>query len=286
MSNNALAVIDRIDTDMVRDAQRRIVGFHALIQTLLVKDIDYGVIPGVAKPTLLKPGAEKIAMELGLAPNYSVNDRTLDLVSGFIRYEILCSLLHDGEIISQAIGSCSSFESKYRYAWISEAEAASAGTETTVTKKDNYGRVRVRIQRPDMLDVDNTVLKMSQKRAFVSAVLAVAALSNLFGCDVEDIQPVIATEHVETATAPESGSYVIRFGVKHKGETLAQIAKSDREYLVWLAEKANAPELRAIVRKFLAEGTTPKLNVPKPVTAAAKVVEETEESDVSLPFDL
>jgi hypothetical protein len=286
MANNTLAVIDRIDTDMVRDAQRRIVGFHALIQTLLVRDVDYGIIPGVAKPTLLKPGAEKIAMELGLAPNYSVNDRTLDLVSGFIRYEILCSLLHDGEVISQAIGSCSSFESKYRYAWVSEAEAVSAGIEVTTTRKDNYGRIRVRIQRPDMLDVDNTVIKMAQKRAFVSAVLAVAALSNLFTTDVEDIQTVIASEHVETATAPESGSYVIRFGVKHKGETLAQIAKTDRAYLEWLAEKANAPELRAVVRKYLTEGTAPKLPVAKPVAIAAKVIEAEEPDDTSLPFDL
>jgi len=286
MGNNALAVIDRIDTDLVRDAQRRIVGFHALIQTLLVKDVDYGIIPGVAKGCLLKPGAEKIAMELGLAPNYSVNDRTLDLLTGFIRYEVLCSLIHDGEIISQAIGSCSSFESKYRYAWVSESEAASAGVEVTTTRKDNYGRVRVRIQRPDMLDVDNTVLKMAQKRAFVSAVLAVAALSNLFTTDVEDMPAVVASEHVETTTAPESGSYVIRFGVKHKGETLAQIAKTDREYLVWLAEKANSPELRGVVRKFLTEGVAPKALVPKAASAAAKVVEAEELDDTSLPFDL
>ena len=40
--------------------------FRALIQSELREGPDYGTIPGTSKPTLLKPGAEKITKLLGL----------------------------------------------------------------------------------------------------------------------------------------------------------------------------------------------------------------------------
>ena len=49
--------------------------FQEIVRANLLEDQDYGVIPGTTKPTLLKPGAEKIAKLLGLADQYEILDR-------------------------------------------------------------------------------------------------------------------------------------------------------------------------------------------------------------------
>ena len=51
-------------------ADRTVVGNITKIDgmNVMVKGQDYGVIPGTAKPTLLKPGAEKLAEYYGYAP--------------------------------------------------------------------------------------------------------------------------------------------------------------------------------------------------------------------------
>jgi hypothetical protein len=299
---DALSVVDRIDLDVVRATQKKITAFHALIQTLLTPKVDYGVIPGTPKPTLLKPGAEKIAMELGLSPNYTILDKTLDLQSGFIRYEIMCSLHHNGELVAQAIGSCSTFESKYRYTWVRAEEATAAGIDIAncASKKDNYGTVKVRVTRIDMMDMDNTVLKMSQKRAFVGAVLHVAALSNMFEQDLEDISEVLASEHAETASKDEAGNYVVRFGTKHKGKTISAIGKEDRGYVQWLADKATDAAVMAVAKKWLAENPTTasekpaasaNVATPKPPSAPRQAPSQDEppmpdDDQAPLPFDL
>jgi hypothetical protein len=44
----------------------------AFVQTQMVKDVDYGVIPGTKKPTLLKPGSEKLCRLFSLRPSYEL----------------------------------------------------------------------------------------------------------------------------------------------------------------------------------------------------------------------
>lgn len=57
---------------------------------------------------------------------------------------------------------------------------------------------------------------------------------------------------IPTATA-NPGEYVLQFGKKHKGETLAAIHAEDADYLDWLAEKSNAkPPVKLAVKTFLA----------------------------------
>ena len=44
----------------------------AFVQAQMRKDIDFGVIPGTRKPTLLKPGAEKLCRLFSLRPGYEL----------------------------------------------------------------------------------------------------------------------------------------------------------------------------------------------------------------------
>jgi hypothetical protein len=44
----------------------------------MVKDQDFGEIPGTSKPTLLKPGAEKLCNFFGLEPEFTPIVEDLD----------------------------------------------------------------------------------------------------------------------------------------------------------------------------------------------------------------
>jgi len=164
------------------------------IAKALVSERDYGVIPGtekkdrdgqkVEKRTLLKPGAEKIALAFGCTVVTRIIEREIDhdrVVKwqkktkqwkdrqfvgwkveegesiGLYRYVVAVDLVDaTGAIVGTGIGSCSTMESKY-------------------------------IDRPR--DCENTALKMAFKRAHFG-------LSDAFQQDLEDGD---ATSDAETA---------------------------------------------------------------------------------------
>ena len=145
----------------------------ALMQTSLKKDMDYGIIPGTGKkPTLLQPGAEKIALMLGITLRHDV---TTSQLSGGHREVTVVShaiLRKTGEEVGDGVGLCSTMESKYRY------------------RKDWDHKVNGRpglIENRDVADVYNTVLKMAEKRADIDCVKRVAGASEFFTQDVEDM---------------------------------------------------------------------------------------------------
>lgn len=155
-----------------------------LIAQTLKEDRDYGTIPGTKKPTLYKPGAERINAAFGCAAQYKIIEKEIDhdrltayvkrswkwgqakgekiwseeagQALGLYRYVLLCQLVHreSGVTIGEGVGSCSTMEAKY-------------------------------IDRPR--DLENTVLKMAKKRAYVDATLTTFGLSEQFTQDVEDM---------------------------------------------------------------------------------------------------
>lgn len=88
---------------------------------------DYGVIPGASKQkVLLKPGAEKLCSFFGLSP-YFLPEEIIEDWSGenhggepFFFYRYKCQLMRGDRFIAEAVGSCNSWESKYRYRWVRE----------------------------------------------------------------------------------------------------------------------------------------------------------------------
>ena len=76
----------------------------------------YGVIPGCgSRPTLLKPGAEKLAFVFRMAPSFEINRD--DLADGHRGYEVICTLrnIESEKVLAQGVGYCSSMEGKYRF---------------------------------------------------------------------------------------------------------------------------------------------------------------------------
>lgn len=126
------------------------------IEECLVSGVDYGVIPHASKPSLLKSGAEKIAIYLGLIFRTEVVSRTEDFSQGFFAYECKVYLIDvDGIVKGEGIATANTKESKY-------------------VKNNGFS-------------VQNVVLKMCKKRALVDAVLNVGGLSSRFTQDIEDM---------------------------------------------------------------------------------------------------
>ena len=153
-NNNSLAIIENMDMKSVESATRKINEFQAIVRKNLKEGRDFGTIPGCPKPTLLKPGAEKILMLMGLQSTYEILDSTRDFEKGFFQYQVRCTLTKNDMVITQGLGSCNSREKKY-------------------INQDSY-------------TIDNTILKMAKKRSQIDASLTVASLSEIFTQDIED----------------------------------------------------------------------------------------------------
>jgi len=152
---NNLAIIDTVEIQQVQATMNKISQFQQVIQKTLHQGHDFGIIPGTDKPTLLKPGAEKILMMMGLQSEFEIVDSTRDFEKGFFQYQVRCKLFKGDMLITEGLGSCNTRERKY-------------------LKMDPY-------------TMDNTVLKMAKKRALVDAALLVASLSDVFTQDLEDM---------------------------------------------------------------------------------------------------
>lgn len=116
---------------------------------------DYAVIPGTPKPSLLKPGAEKLASLFQLGSRIIEKDHTLDRESGFAMFNYTVEVYHipTGQALHQSEGSANSEEKKFK------------------------GR--------SYADLLNTLGKIAFKRAFVGAVILATNSSDLFTQDIE-----------------------------------------------------------------------------------------------------
>lgn len=212
-----------LSVEQVLDQVRKIQGVMA---KAMRKDEHYGIIPGTDKPTLLKPGAEKLCLTFRLAPRYFGEDAPKDLGRGHREYVIRCELYHapTGIFLGAGLGSCSTMESRYRYRdafeptgkpvppayWKARNKALIGGDGFRVKKVNGEWqivKVTERQENPDIADVFNTVLKIAKKRAHVDAVLTVTAASDIFTQDLEDFaagRP--ADESAKESTPVESWS--------------------------------------------------------------------------------
>jgi hypothetical protein len=153
---------------------------------------DYGVIPGTGnKPTLLKPGAEKLCSLFGMVPEFETLSEIADFEKGLFFYRVKCTLYRNGEAVASGIGSCNSKEKKYRYRYVYENKATEEEKARAVaveTKNGKYGPYKVyKIENTEPFELVNTIDKMAQKRALVAATLIGANASEFFTQDVEDM---------------------------------------------------------------------------------------------------
>lgn len=173
----------------------------------------YGTIPGCGdKPTLLKPGAEKLAMTFRFAPKYDIQER--ELRDGHREYRVVCSLqsIITGAFVGEGIGVGTTMESKYRFrkaeqkcpqcgqptiirgkkeyggGWLCYAKKGGCGAKFKAGDPDIENQEMGRVEHDNPADYYNTVAKMAKKRALVDAVLTATAASDIFTQDIEDFE--------------------------------------------------------------------------------------------------
>ena len=212
MTETALALRDEgMELPDRATVERRLVGlreFQKLVQSQMVKDHDYGVIPGTQKPTLLKPGAEKLIKLMSLADTYEI-ERTEDWDKGFFAYTVRCLLTHMGSavLVSSGLGECNSMETKYRWRWVFSRDLPpmdAAHKEHLIQRPTRNGGTQYRLPNDEIYSQVNTILKMAKKRALVDAALSAGRLSDLFTQDLEDLRgPVVEHQDAEDGTARE-----------------------------------------------------------------------------------
>lgn len=222
-----LAVMPVMDINLAMQRREQIVKFT---QAIMVKDTDFGVIPGTNKPTLLKPGAEKLTTFFGLTKKFEIIERVEDWTGKdhtgepFFYYLYKCLLLRGDMLIADADGSCSSFEAKYRWrkserlcpacgqaaiikgkaeyggGWLCYKAKGGCGTKFKTGDPAIEGQETGRIPNPDICDLVNTIQKMAQKRALIAATLLAVNASEFFTQDLEDFEFVEASYAVEEPT--------------------------------------------------------------------------------------
>ena len=119
------------------------------VRRIMVRDQDFGEIPGTAKPTLLKPGAEKLCNFFGLEPEFTPIIEDLDWTGErhegepfcYARYR--CRLVREGRVVGVGEGSCNSWETKYRPLGGRRAGSGARRSHQTDEARDTANAVRV-----------------------------------------------------------------------------------------------------------------------------------------------
>ena len=228
-------------------AKSRLAQFQEFVAGYMVPEEDFGIIPGTAKPTLLKPGADKLCEIYGLSDEfeiiaeYSREDWTM--IPPLFDYTIRCTLRskRTGALASTGLGSCNSYEGKYRWrdlkrtcpkcsqptiikgkeeygggyiCWKKDGKSNGCGAKFAAGDEQIIGQAVGRTENDDIATLKNTILKMAKKRAKIDATLSATRSSGIFTQDLEDIgapegshaapPPNLAPEPKADAGKPES----------------------------------------------------------------------------------
>ncbi len=188
-------------------------------------DGDYAVIPGTKKPSLLKPGAEKLLLLFGLGFRFEIINQVVDFMIGEVSFLIRCVVYRKAtnEAVGEYIAFCSNQEKKYKN------------------------------QNP--ADIVNTILKMSEKRALVGATISATGASDYFTQDLEDMDRTRTADSskFKNSSGSSSGSFVIKFG-KFKDQTLQSVGAAQIEnymnYMLTQAEE-KGEDIKGPVKEFI-----------------------------------
>jgi hypothetical protein len=169
-----------------------------VMQSVMKKDVHYGVIPGCKKPTLYKPGSEKLLSTFRIAIEPIVEDLSTDDTARF-RVITRATSMGTGAYLGSGLGEASSAEEKYQWRAIVCQEEWDATPETRRRIKYTRQGDSIYQVRTNVADVANTVLKMAKKRSQIDVTLTVTAASDIFDQDIEDLpeelrQPVDGEE--------------------------------------------------------------------------------------------
>lgn len=217
-----LSVVAHTNSRSLEQMKADVIALGDLYKAVMQVNTDYGIIPGTPKPTLLKPGAELLCLKFGYSPSFETDSSLCDFEKGFIYYRVTCKLYDaSGVLVGCGMGSCNNYEPKYRYRWLWGSEVPeSMNKKEMVTRsvRRNGGTIQYRINNPDPMELDNTILKMAMKRSHIAATLNATGASRIFTQDIEDMTP----QHEDTEKATSQKPSQTDSGAKAGGPPAGQ----------------------------------------------------------------
>lgn len=173
-----------------------------MMRAVLKEDVDFGVIPGTGtKPSLLKPGAEKLLQWFGFGHTTERAEVERDADGARVGVTYRCTVtkaMQDGRVVT--VATCEG------YAGYDEDRFFSTAEQAAEKEKANARRYHRDVNLSKCVEYRapwNSVIKMAQKRALVGAALQATSASTLFTQDVEDMRAESAGDgkFTEAATA-------------------------------------------------------------------------------------
>jgi len=195
-----------------------------MMRGVLTDGVDFGVIPGTgSKPTLLKPGAEKLLQWFGFGHSTEKVETERDDAGNRLGVTYRCVItkaMQDGRTV--VVASCEGYAGYDEDRFFTTAEQARAKAEASERRwaaKDGRQPNKAKWEfAAEYRAPWNSVIKMSQKRALVGAALQATSASTLFTQDLEDngsqVGPspfVEAAEARINALAPEVRNALVRW---------------------------------------------------------------------------
>jgi hypothetical protein len=206
--NNQVVTVEQRETSpvSVHDTLQTMRVVQQVMQSVMKKDVHFGVIPGCKQPSLYKAGSEALLSTFHIAVEPIVEEFISRDSRGRvveIRYRVKCVGRHIGtdREVGFGVGECSTGEDKYawrRAVCLEEFEAADE-----MDRRIKWGKYQGKVQKTEQIrvspaDMANTVLKMAKKRAQIDLTLTALGCSDIFAQDLEDLDEALRDQFVET----------------------------------------------------------------------------------------
>jgi hypothetical protein len=187
------------------EAKERTRMLQSFIKDMMIPNIDYGIIKGCSKPSLLKSGAEKLCEIFGFSKQIEVLNRVENWDSGFFHYEVKVTLVskRTGLVEAEGIGSCNTMERKFK--------------------------------TQDSFSVVNTIIKMAKKRALIDAVLSATRSSGIFTQDIEEMNVDVISPTLHF------GNIDIKNNIKNVDNATNQISKEQQMEIFSVIRQSKIP---------------------------------------------
>lgn len=175
------------------EAKERVQLLQQFVDEMMTEGVDYGRIKGFNKPTLLKPGAEKLCDIFGFSKQISIINRLENWEIGIFSYEVKVTLIskQSGLIEAEGIGTCNNKEKGY-------------------------------IDQ-DPFSIVNTLLKMAKKRALIDATLSATRASGIFTQDIESLSDMSGIQEKDEPVTKRQLQMI--FNLVKEANILPEVAK-------------------------------------------------------------
>lgn len=222
--------------NQIKEYSEFLKNYDEFIGTQLTEKVDFGVIPGVEKPSLFKPGAEKLEKLMFLRHEKVLVEKIT--LPDYIKYTYK-TIVYDknGNVKATCEGTSNSKETKYRYTTVFENQATPEQKTKGVRmeKRSKMGKAYFiyRIEKDDFYDVENTIMKMAQKRSYVGAILEATNSSGRFTQDVEDMAEFSGKAPVGSQNQPVRSNFEDK-RVAEGDKTVAYITNNQSSFIMKL----------------------------------------------------